>query len=92
MARWMINCEEYTTLVSNQMDRKLSLGDKLAMQLHQWVCPPCRFIRQQFSAMRHACRWVPEDPHGDTLHCEKLPEEISGRIKSAIKDLPEHGS
>lgn len=92
MAHWMINCKEYTTLVSRQMDRRLSLSDKIAVRLHQLVCPPCRLIKDQYSIMRQACRWVPGDQNERGTCRDELPGEICERIKSAINNLPKQTS
>lgn len=92
MAGWMINCKEYTTLVSIQMDRKLSFAEKIAVRVHQLLCPPCRHTKDQFSTMRQVCRWIPEDQAPAGHHDEDLPEEICQRIKSAIKNLPVRSS
>ena len=84
MAGWMINCKEYVELTSQSMDRKLSFWDRVSMKIHQMLCPPCKHIRQQFDAIRSACRFSSVD---DT--CNDTPECISGqaceRIKAAIE-------
>lgn len=88
MARWMINCEEFSELVSQQMDRPLSFRDRISLRIHQWICPPCRFIKQNFTTIRQACRWMPPDEVDSGSTCETLPEDVVARIKSAIKKCP----
>lgn len=88
MTRWIINCEEYSKLISQQMDRSLSLRNRMFLRIHQWICPSCSCIKQNFSSIRQACRWVPPDEANDSPNCDTLPEEVVARIKSAIKTYP----
>lgn len=90
MARWLINCEEFSTLISQQMDCPLTLRERISMQIHQLICPPCRFIKQNFNTIRQACRWTPADEEESDLTCDTLPEDVAERIKSAIKKCPKH--
>lgn len=88
MAQWMINCKDYAGLVSEQMERPLSLKDRMTLKIHQLVCPACNYMRKQLDVIRHACRHVPSGDEQDT-HREDcvLPEDVQSRIKSAFKDL-----
>ncbi|MBT8338952.1 MAG: hypothetical protein HKP58_13645 [Desulfatitalea sp.] len=85
MGRWIINCEEYAQMASRGMDCPISLSDRLLILIHQWICPPCKFIRHQLDDIRTACRWTPSEGDATSYQQEPLPEEIRSRIKSAMK-------
>lgn len=83
MAGWMINCKEYAELTSRNMDKPLSFWGRVSMKIHEMVCPPCYHIRQQFSAIRNACRSSPVDDPRDDSDC-RLSDEACERMKSKI--------
>lgn len=88
MSRWMINCKQYSELISKSMDCRLSLQDRVLMRIHGWVCPPCGYLRKQFLAMRRACRWSPtERRDGEDQKGPVLPDEACKRIQSKINQL-----
>jgi hypothetical protein len=87
MGRWMINCEEYSKLVSVCMDRPATIWERLLIKIHQLICPPCGYMRKQFDDIRTACRWVPADQVDSSSDERSLPDAARDRIKSAIKDL-----
>ena len=50
----MISCKEATRLASLQLERKLSLGERLQYRLHLAMCIGCRRAEKQFLFMRQA--------------------------------------
>lgn len=56
-------CKEVHRLVSESMDRRLSLWERLRMALHIMVCRACSNFRSQMTLMREAMRRI---THGDT--------------------------
>lgn len=50
----MISCKEATRLASVQMERKLSLQERLQFRMHLAICAGCRRAEKQFAFMRQA--------------------------------------
>jgi len=50
----MISCKEATRLASLQLERKLSLWERLQLRLHVAICVGCRRAEKQFAFMRQA--------------------------------------
>lgn len=50
----MISCKEATRLASLQMERKLTLGERVQFRLHLAICVGCRRAEKQFAFMRQA--------------------------------------
>ena len=89
MARWMINCKEHSKLVSENMDRKLSIWERVSVRLHQILCPPCDLFRKQLETIREACRTAKmTGGASDPEEC-RLPDDVQARMKKVIKELPD---
>ena len=50
----MISCKEATRLASLQMERQLTLRERLQFRLHLAICVGCRRAEKQFAFMRQA--------------------------------------
>ena len=83
MAGWMINCKEYAELTSRNMDQPVSLWSRVSMKIHEKLCPPCHHIREQFSAIRSACRISSIIDESNPTDC-RLSDEACERMKSEI--------
>jgi hypothetical protein len=78
----MLSCRHATRLISERLDRSLSLAERLRVRLHLLLCPPChRFHR--------ATRWL----HGvlPALPAEgRLPDDARERIRQALEQAAGH--
>jgi len=54
-------CKEVHRLVSEQMDRDLSLLEKTRLRLHMLVCDACNNFSSQMTLIRSAMRQFPTD-------------------------------
>ncbi|HEY8160559.1 MAG TPA: zf-HC2 domain-containing protein [Methylobacter sp.] len=52
----MRSCRDISALVSQELDKKLSLGERLAVRLHVMMCIRCRNFRTQSQFIRKAAR------------------------------------
>lgn len=87
MPRWMISCKDYSELVSECMDRPLSLWERISIKLHQMICPPCQVVDKQLNTIREACRWAPPEDKEIETGPQILPDEAKEKIRSALKNL-----
>jgi hypothetical protein len=62
-------CREVHRLVSQGMDRELSLVERTRMRLHLMVCTPCTRFNAQMALLRRAMRQAPPPDAAD----EPLP-------------------
>lgn len=60
----MLSCKEVTRLVSQGLDRDLSLGERTMLRFHFAVCQGCRNVNRQLALLRSAVRQLaePENP------------------------------
>ncbi len=52
----MLSCREATALMSQEQDRRLGLGERVALRLHVLICAGCNNYRRQMQVLREACR------------------------------------
>jgi hypothetical protein len=53
-----LSCREVTRIVLEAQDRKLSVTERMALQMHWSICAACRQFRDQADLMRQAIpRW-----------------------------------
>lgn len=50
----MRSCRDITALMSQGLDKKLSLGERLAIRLHVMMCSGCRNFQSQSQFIRKA--------------------------------------
>ena len=52
----MMNCKQATQMMSQELDRKLSWRERLALRIHVMMCDGCTNFRKQMDFIRRACR------------------------------------
>jgi|CXWL01.1.fsa_nt_gi predicted anti-sigma-YlaC factor YlaD len=52
----MLNCKQASELLSQALDKNLSLREKISLRLHLLICHGCRNFSKQMTVMREACR------------------------------------
>ncbi|MFQ5487204.1 MAG: zf-HC2 domain-containing protein [Gammaproteobacteria bacterium] len=77
----MLSCKEVSELVSQSLDRQLSLRERLGVRLHLVVCSMCRRYRKQITFISQATRQL-LGRHSPTTALKPGARE---RIEEAIK-------
>lgn len=80
----MLSCEEVSRLVSESLDRRLPIRQRLAIRIHFLFCKACRQFRRQLLFMRDALRRLPDDIENAAAYPALTPEARE-RIKSTLK-------
>jgi hypothetical protein len=84
LSAWNLDCRAASELASDSLDRDLTRGERIALRLHQLVCPPCRHLITQFQTIRRAVAALPipwrRDWQNDSV-------ELSAERRQAIKKL-----
>ncbi|HAF01156.1 MAG TPA: hypothetical protein DCO68_06650 [Methylophilaceae bacterium] len=79
----MLNCKQTSQLVSQSLDRNLTLRERLAVRLHLLICKYCRRFQRQLHAMRKAFKRMSEAIENDPSI--QLPPETKARISATIE-------
>jgi hypothetical protein len=84
LSAWNLDCRAASELASESLDRDLTRSERIALRLHQLICPPCRRLVAQFQAVRRAVAALPSpwrrDWNNDSV-------ELSAERRHAIKKL-----
>ena len=85
MNHWMFKCKEVTRLVSESLDRKLPLYQRIGVRIHLLMCKFCARFKKQLLFIHETIRLHVE--HGkDTELSIKLPSEARERIRRSMQN------
>jgi hypothetical protein len=85
MSHWMHNCKEVTRMVSESMDRKLPLHQRMGIRVHLFMCKFCSRYRKQLLILREAMR-LQDKYVEETIPSLTLAPEARERIKRSFID------
>lgn len=86
MHHWMFNCGEVTRLVSESLDRKLPLHQRMGIRIHLFMCKFCSRYRKQLLLMKEVFTCCKESDCSEDIY-EPLPEEAKERMKHLLNHL-----
>jgi hypothetical protein len=92
--RWFLlhrlpTCKEMVALMSQSMERPLSLRERVLLKLHLWVCSWCVWYLEQLRLLRESLRARAAAGEGFEPRGAALSTEARERIKSALgRGLP----
>lgn len=75
----MTTCKHATELLSQGLDRKLSLAERLRLRAHLLICSGCRNAGRHFRFLREAVRQHPWHPDADSRSDDDSGGTPSGR-------------
>jgi hypothetical protein len=78
-----LNCKQTSQLVSQSLDRRLTLRERLAVRLHLLICDYCKRFQRQLLAMRAGLKRMSESIENDTDI--QMPSEAKSRIAKALE-------
>ena len=83
----MLKCKDASRLRSQSQDRRLTIGEKIGLRVHLWICDSCREFSRQLQLIRQACREIEKSRrmHADT---EALSPQAKARILRELTPKP----
>ena len=85
MNHWMFKCKEVTRLVSESLDRKLPLYQRIGIRIHLLMCEFCSRFKKQLLFLHETIRLHVERGK-DTELSAKLQPEARERISKSIQN------
>ena len=83
MDHWMFNCSEVSRMVSESLDRRLPLLQRMGLRMHLLMCRFCTRYRKQLLILRDTIH-LHESRGEDTVSTVSLSPETRHRIKEAL--------
>ena len=84
MEHWMFNCKEVSLKVSESLDRRLPLYQRLMIRMHLMMCRYCARFHRQILLVREMVRYT--QPMGNTFDKSgTLPPDARARLKQTLK-------
>jgi hypothetical protein len=84
LLRRLPTCQEATRLMSDSLDQKLSLRQRLQMKLHVLVCMWCERYRRQLLFLRQAMQQSSKYAERGIAPPPSLPPEARERLNRAL--------
>ena len=78
------SCTETARLLSESLDRRLSLRERISLRIHMMMCRMCHVYARQLSVMLNVCHTASEK----APECcpGVLPEETKNETKARIRE------
>jgi predicted anti-sigma-YlaC factor YlaD len=77
-----MNCKEATELVSQNLDRHLGLGQRIALRLHLLMCNYCRNYSEHLAFLHRAAPQI--EDHIENQTDVALSDESKAKIKQSL--------
>ena len=85
LLRRLPTCKQMAPVMSESLERRLSLRERVTLKLHLWVCVWCVWYLENLRTMREALRARGTREEADEVDSAvKLSEEARERIRRAL--------
>ncbi len=83
----MYSCKRAAQLASIELDRRLSLGERLALSLHRALCRPCRAYKSQLGTLRRITQHFDASDEANEISMDGAARQrIRDRLAAAQND------
>lgn len=79
----MLSCKDASQIISQSLDRQLTMRERFAVKLHLLICKYCKQFNQQLQTIRAALKLTSTAiENDDTI---KMPSETKKRLMQSIE-------
>ncbi len=79
----LLDCKQASRIISQSLDRTLTLRERLLLKLHLLICAYCKHFSQQLQTLRVAVKRVASSIESD--HTIEMPHTAKTRIADLIE-------
>ena len=85
LLRKLPTCQQTVEKISQSMDRKLTVGERINLKLHIWICAWCQWYLEHLNIIRDTARAKgAESPDLSSTTTPALSHEARERIKRKL--------
>ena len=77
-------CKQTVEIISQSMERPLTLRERVLLKLHLWVCMWCLWYMEHLQLMRDALRLQENETDVDVSTTTRLSDEARERIRRSL--------
>ncbi|QXD28030.1 hypothetical protein GA003_18835 [Opitutia bacterium ISCC 52] len=81
------SCKDMSRLCSESLDRKLTLGERIRMCMHGWICSWCIDYSDQVQKVNHTVK--DEGESLAELKGDRLSEDCKARMRALLEETAE---
>lgn len=81
----MLDCKQTSQLISQSLDRSLTVRERFAMRLHLLVCQYCKQFSQHMQTLRVAFKTIVSTVESD--NSIEMPSTTKSRILRSIESI-----
>ncbi len=81
----MLDCKQVSQIISQSLDRNLTMQERFALKLHLFICKYCKRHSQQMLTLRVAIKQMTASIEND--HNIEMPSAAKKRIAGLIKAI-----
>ncbi|CAN5798323.1 hypothetical protein BH20ACI4_BH20ACI4_01300 [soil metagenome] len=85
LARRLPDCRTIKPTISQSLDRRLSLHEKISMKLHLWTCGKCSRYLEQIKFLSEAAHKHEESSTEKESPTVRLNSDAKDRLRNALK-------
>jgi hypothetical protein len=79
----MLSCKQASQIISQSLDRKLTMQERFALKLHLLICKYCKRFSQQIQAVSVALKQMVDSIENDSTI--EMPSAAKKRIADRVK-------
>ena len=79
----MLSCKDASQIISQSLDRQLTMRERFAVKLHLLICKYCKQFSQQLQTIRVALKLARSAVENDDTI--KMPPETKKRLMQSIE-------
>ena len=80
-----MNCKQASKVISQSLERKLTLSERLALKFLLFICNACKQFNQQLIALRSTFNKLTATIENDTNI--RMPSETKSRLLKSIESV-----
>lgn len=88
----MLSCEDISHRISESLDRKLPLRERLGLKMHLFMCNACRQVASQMRLLHAAARHLRSAERESPSEQGTLSKEANARILEQLRNAKDRST